>query len=217
MLAEIGDDIFKARLGRAGEGVAQIAFVVAGERVVKTAVALERGRRADETLCCQRRRPHAVTRGLGFGKIRIHHAGTLTLDQAARKTGRQRNRADRLRVVQPHQLRRRRRAAENSVGRAGAVTARLRRWNEIARHAALHFVARDDGSQQFLPVPAFAFCSADAGGNDQHAGVSEHVIRVALIVDRNRHAVRERSTHPSRAAAVAPYRRALAAAHFPLT
>ena len=216
MLAKIGDDVFEFRLRRAGERVAEVAFVVAGERVVETPVAFQRRRRADETLCSKRGRPHPVARGLRFSEIGVHHAGALAFDQAAGKTGRERDCTDRLRVVEPHQFRRRRRGTKNSIRRARAITARLGRRTEIARHTALHFVAGDDRSQKFLSAAPFALRSGNAGGNDEHAGVCEHVVRIALVVYRNRHAIRKHRADPGHPPAFGPHCRPLAAPHFPL-
>src|SRR5262245_18629331 len=76
-LAEVGHDILQSRLERTGEGVREIALVAPGERVVETAVALECGRRALESLRSERGSPHAAARGLGFCEVTIARADSL--------------------------------------------------------------------------------------------------------------------------------------------
>src|SRR2546428_9970962 len=92
-----------------------------------------------------------------------------------------------------------------SVNRSSASGGRKRYdTDEITRTPALHLVARHEGGQQLPPGAAFAFGGGQARGNDEDAGVGEHVGRVALVVDRHRHAPGEARTHAGHAPALHP-------------
>src|SRR5262249_60076436 len=104
--------------------------------------------RALEALRGEARRPHAAARGLRLCEIRVTRAHALALDEASREACRQRDRVADAGSVEPEQLRRRRRAAEDAVDRTRAEAVRWSRRNEVARAAALHFVAGDERCQQ---------------------------------------------------------------------
>src|SRR4029434_124347 len=104
--------------------VRQVARAAARERVVEAALALQRGRRALKALRGEARRPHAAARALRLGEVRIARAHALAFDEAAGEARRQRDGVADAARVEPEQLRRRRRAAENAVDRARAEPVR---------------------------------------------------------------------------------------------
>ena len=92
MLPEPRHDVGeKIGLRRSGERVGEPAGMAAGERVVEPAFAFERSRCAFESLRRERGRPHAASRGLRLGEIRVARADALAFDQAARKARRERD------------------------------------------------------------------------------------------------------------------------------
>src|SRR5207249_790454 len=81
-----------------------------------------------------------------------------------------------------HELRGRRGGAEDAEDRTRAKAVGRCRRNEIARAAALHFVAGGERGQELLTGAAFALGRRQAGGNDEHARMRQHVVRVARVV-----------------------------------
>ena len=86
---------------------------------------------------------------------------------------------------------------------------RRRRRDEVARAPALHLVAGDERRQQLAAGFSLALGGGEARRHDEDAGMREHVVRVALVVHRDRHAVCECRARARDPRAVDPQRRAL--------
>src|SRR5205085_587442 len=150
-----------------------------------------------------------------LGKVGVAGAGALALDEAAGEARGERDGAGGPRGVEPQQLRGGGGTAENAVDGTRPEAAGRRGREEIARAAALHLVARRERRQELAAGPAFALGGGEAGRHDEDAGMRQHVVRVALVVDRHRDAVGERGAGAGHARAIHPQRRALTGADPP--
>ena len=81
------------------------------------------------------------------------------------------------------------------------------------RAPALHLVSRDQGRQEITPRAALTLRRRKPGRHDENTGMSQHAIRIALVVHRHGDRTGERSARPRHARAVDPERGALACAH----
>ena len=202
-------------LQRTGERIAQLTPVVAGERVVETAFALEGSCRAFKALRGKGCRPDPVARRLRLREMRIARARSLTLDETAGKAGRECDRVGGLLGAQLQELGGRGRATEDAVNGARAKTARRRRWNEIARAAALDLVAGDERGQEISPAPPLSLGHGESRRHDQNARMGEHVVGVALIPHGYGHGIGEYCAHSRDPRSVDPQGGPLAGADSP--
>src|SRR5439155_26689216 len=122
--------------------------VAAGERIVEAAFAFERGGSPGEALSGEAGGPHRIASRLGLGEVRVARAGALPFDEAPGEAGGERDRVRDPASVELHELRGRRGGAEGAEDRTRAKAVGRCRRNEIARAAALHFVAGGERGEE---------------------------------------------------------------------
>ena len=194
-----------------GEGVGQLAPVVADEGVVESGVALQAGLRAAQVLAGQQRGHDAAAGGVGLVVQHLAPADARPLGGAAGEGACQGQRGDRLVFVQAQQLGGGHCRAQRPVDRAAPEAPRLGGGDEVTGDAGFHLVARGHGRQQFRPAVARQLRRSQRRRDDTGAGVNQHPVGIGLVGGVHQLAVGEGRAAAGGAGAVGQHRGAVGA------
>ena len=191
-----------------GEGVGQLAPVVAGEGVVEASVAFQAGLGAAQVLAGQQRGHDTAACSVGFVVQHLAPADARPLGSAAGEGAGQGQRGDCLVFVQAQQLGGGHRRAQRAVDRAAPETPRLGGRYEVAGDAGFHFIGRRHGRQQLRSAGASKFRRGQRRRDDAGAGVNQHPVGIGLVGGVHQLAVDEGRAATGGAGAVGQHSRA---------